>query len=39
MGVEFPRLEGQYMSRELRVALWMLIIVMNVATLLTLSSQ
>ena len=39
MGVQFPRLEeGLYMSRELRVALWLLIIAMNVATLLMLSS-
>jgi hypothetical protein len=33
-----PRLEALYVSRELRLALWMLIIAMNVATLLMLSS-
>ena len=38
MGVQCPRLEGLHMSRELRVALWMLIMAMNVATLLMLSS-
>jgi hypothetical protein len=36
--VQFWRLEGLYMSRGLRGALWMLIIAMNVATLLMLSS-
>jgi hypothetical protein len=38
MGIRFPRPEGLYMSRELRVALWMLVIAMNVATLLMLWS-
>jgi hypothetical protein len=38
MGVKFPPLEGLYMSREVLLALWMLIIAMNVATLLMLST-